>query len=134
MRMPKTHSTYVQARGDLRVVTVVGDLDLRTISALDAAVATAVAARRPAALAVDLTSCSFIDSTGISRLLRIDAAARGQDLAFAVVADPASQPYRVLKLTRCVPNRVLWFESVAAAEAGLARAPHPPFSDLISLN
>ena len=125
--MSKPQPFRVLERGDLRVVSVHGDLDLRTCPAFASAVATALSVRPPASLVVDLTACSFIDSSGIARLLHADDFARTADVTFAVVADPQAQPCRVLKLTRCLPDRLQWFSSLPSAEAAFCRLPRRRF-------
>jgi anti-sigma B factor antagonist len=119
--MPESSPVRVEDHGDLRIVVVTGDLDLRTAPGFYATAATALGSRSPA-LVADLTACTFLDSTGISRLLRLAEAAREVDATFAVVLRPESQPGRVLKLTRCL-ERFAWFSSIEAAEADLSRRP-----------
>ena len=125
--MSKSQPFRVLERGDLRVVSVHGDLDLRTASALATALTTALSVQPPASLVVDLTACSFMDSSGIARLLHADDFARKADVTFAVVADPQTQPCRVLKLTRCLPDRLQWFSNLPSAEAALCRRPRRRF-------
>src|SRR5829696_5752751 len=125
--MSKSPPSRVQERGDLRVVTVHGDLDLRTCPEFGTAVTTALSVRPPASLVIDLTACGFIDSSGIARILYAAELARGTGVKFAVVADPYAQPYRVLKLTRCLPDRLQWFPNLPSAEAALCRRPRRRF-------
>jgi anti-anti-sigma regulatory factor len=74
----------------------------------------------PRALAIDLRDCGFIDSTAISVLLRSQGAADEKDVDFALIASTESQPYRVLRLTRCLPDRIRAFASREEAAGALS--------------
>jgi anti-anti-sigma factor len=125
--MSKTESVRLDDHGGLRVARVLGDLDLRTCRGFEAEVATEVAAGAPGALAVDLSDCDFLDSSGIARLLHVAELARDADIPFAVVCSSEAQPCRVLKMTRCIPARLRWFEDLEAAEAALLSPAGRPF-------
>ncbi len=75
------------------VVNVSGELDLATTPMLTNACKESMLAVD--LLLVDLTGCTFIDSTGIACLLRL-ADERGP---LAAVVKPGSQPSRVFELT-----------------------------------
>ncbi len=61
----------VQASADGKTwLTVAGEIDLDTVASLHDAVAAALRDRRPSALIIDMRGVSFIDSTGISGLIR----------------------------------------------------------------
>src|SRR5688500_18153015 len=66
------------------IVTIAGDLDLATVPRLRAAFASDLVAGA-AAIVVDLSGVTFMDSTGLSELLRFerDASVRRRRLAIA---------------------------------------------------
>jgi anti-anti-sigma factor len=100
--------------GRPHTITVAGELDLATVSTLEAAVIRAVESRSGPIL-IDLSPCSFIDSSVIATLLRaverLDADGSKPSLAVAATA----QPLEVLRLT-AVDKRVPIFETASAAE------------------
>jgi stage II sporulation protein AA (anti-sigma F factor antagonist) len=79
------------------VITVAGEVDFETISALDEALASAAEEAPPVVIA-DFTEVTFMDSTGLNALLTAhrELLARGRRLALAG-AQPAV--LRVLDLT-----------------------------------
>src|SRR5687768_18029246 len=66
------------------IVTIAGELDLATVGRLRAALASDLVAQA-AAIVVDLSGVTFMDSTGLSELLRFEreASDRGRPLAIA---------------------------------------------------
>ncbi len=101
----------------INTVVVVGELDFATTSVL--AERLSRAADRGSALLVDLSGCTFIDSTGISMLLN---ACRRQTRAregMAVIC-PNPTPLRVFEITGTVDTLQV-VPSRAAAEAAIAR-------------
>ena len=102
-------------------ITVEGELDLATVSSLEAALIRAVESRSVPIL-IDFSSCSFIDSSVIAALLR--AVERVEDggsrPSLAVAAN--EQPLQVLRLT-AVDERVPIFDSAAEAERELDGSP-----------
>jgi anti-sigma B factor antagonist len=89
----------VQARngGDDVVVSVQGDVDLATAPELEAALARAL--EGPAArLVVDLRGVEFLDSSGLSLLVRQDRAARGMARRLIVIKGPP-QVHHVFEVT-----------------------------------
>ena len=91
-----THAAVDEATGDV-VLTVQGEIDFSTAEEFDALLGRALddARRR---LVVDLRALSFLDSTGLSTILRQDRRARAAGREFIVVKGPA-QIRRVFTLT-----------------------------------
>jgi anti-sigma B factor antagonist len=84
----------------LAVVSLIGDHDLTTSDVLDQALARAAAARRRHVL-VDLSACTFIDSTVIEALLRARARVEAQNGQFGlIISDPTTPPARAIALIR----------------------------------
>jgi anti-sigma B factor antagonist len=79
----------------IRVIAVIGELDLAVTDQLQGAIGRAAGASR---VLVDLADCEFLDSTGIAVLIRgrETLAAEGRDLA---VCNPRRQVLRVLEVT-----------------------------------
>jgi anti-sigma B factor antagonist len=72
-------------RQDERVVLAAeGELDLSTVPAVDREVQELCAAGCRS-IVLDLRALTFIDSSGLSLLLRLDAQARSDGFAFAIV-------------------------------------------------
>jgi anti-anti-sigma factor len=84
--------------GDTQHVRVIGEVDLSNARALLDAVAAAVP-DEAAALVLDLTSTTYLDSAGIAALFRLGERLRlrRQDLRLVVAPDSAIRP--VLRLT-----------------------------------
>ena len=83
--------------GDAVLVAATGEIDLLTAAELGRVLRDLIAGRRPAAIGIDLSGVSFIDSTGIQVLVatRIDARAAGIPLRVVAASAPA---LRVLRL------------------------------------
>lgn len=91
----ETMTTSVTRTDEATVLTVTGEVDLATASALESALDAALAAE-PAALVIDLTAVSFLASAGMAALVSVHKRAGGTRLV--VVADgPATG--RQLKMT-----------------------------------
>lgn len=90
------------------VVRVSGELDMATCSLVEEAISSAV----PSRVIVDLTGCTFLDSSGVSVLVAAyrEAAANGGDVEL-VAADP--NIVRVLEITNV--NTVLAIHSTLDA-------------------
>jgi len=89
-------SITTSAVGAVIVVAVGGEIDVHTAPQVDDALG---AAAGPAvAVVVDLTNVEFIDSTGLSVLVRALARARDDEGSLAVVA-PSERVTKVLRLT-----------------------------------
>ena len=78
------------------VVAVAGEIDVHTAPSVDDALAAAAGPR--VAIVADLTTVEFIDSTGLSVLVRALARARDDEGSLAVVA-PTERVLKVLRLT-----------------------------------
>jgi anti-sigma B factor antagonist len=89
-------SITTSAVGAVIVVAVGGEIDVHTAPQVDEALA-AVAGPGIAVVA-DLTGVEFIDSTGLSVLVRALARARDDEGSLAVVA-PSERVIKVLRLT-----------------------------------
>jgi anti-sigma B factor antagonist len=74
----EVHEGDVSAR-----VALHGELDLATAGEVEEALRRAAAAKRQVVL--DLRGLSFIDSTGLNLVIRIDALARADGFSFSVV-------------------------------------------------
>ncbi|MGH2961981.1 MAG: STAS domain-containing protein [Solirubrobacterales bacterium] len=100
-------------------IRIEGELDLGTVSFLEAPVTTAID-RRSTPILIDLSDCPFIDSSVIGALLR--AVERlghdGDGPALAVAAAP--QPLQVLRLTG-MDRRIPVYASLSEAEDALTR-------------
>jgi len=95
---------------DANVIHVVGELDLSTVEALDAALEQEVATRR---IVVVLSECTFIDSSALRSLVRAQHAAResGGMLVLVAPSQPARRVLEVASLDRFMPV----FDTVAEA-------------------
>jgi anti-anti-sigma factor len=85
--------------GDEHRLVLVGTLDLDGVTAFDRALRD-LAHRRPAAVAVDLTRVSFMDSAGLKALLgaRRDLTAAGSDFRVSAASDPVRRVIRLAGL------------------------------------
>ncbi len=79
--------------GTYRVVNVVGDLDLGNASALAARIE---AASGTCPVVVDLSACSYLDSTGLGVFVRHERLHRGQT---AIVAPVGHRSLHLLEIT-----------------------------------
>ena len=77
----------VESKGTTTTVSIVGELDLAAKHDLDAAIADAFA-RAPDTLVVDLSKTTFIDSTGITTLVRAHRRALAQPVRLAIIPAP----------------------------------------------
>jgi anti-sigma B factor antagonist len=91
-----------QIEGGVQLLEVHGELDLSTATQLEGPLEEAVASPRAAVL-VDLTDCTFIDSTGIALIVRawqrVDAAAGNGGEGGLVLCCQNEQVRRVLEVT-----------------------------------
>ncbi len=90
---------------EINVVHVVGDVDIANSKQFEEMLMKGDAGR---GLVVNLTECSYIDSTGLSVLVR---AKRRLGDAFSVIAHPEGMVRRILELTQ------LWKVLAAATPA-----------------
>ena len=95
------------------VTSVRGELDLETAGELRRRLGSeGDEARRRV---VDLSGCTFIDSTGVGLLVRaFRAAERDGNPEFAIIAEPGSQVRKTLRLTN-VDSKIPVLGSMAAA-------------------
>ena len=98
--------------GSASYLVLVGELDLSCVERFRGRLEKAVA-DAPRDLVIDLRSVSFIDSTGLSLLLRADAVAREEGFTLHIVRSPveivnavfeASGLHRLLPLTEGPPQ------------------------------
>jgi anti-anti-sigma factor len=83
--------------GDTIVLTLRGELSLAEAPTLEEGLAD-VLARDPTAIVVDLAGVEFIDSTGLSVLVRAQQQAAEREAEFGVT-NPTAQAQRLLSLT-----------------------------------
>jgi anti-sigma B factor antagonist len=98
----------VRKEGGASVITVKGELDLASTPALEEEL-DRVARTSPSVLIVDLRELDFMDSTGLSVLVRAHQRAQDDGQRFAVI-NGAHQVRRLLKLTG-VADRLTVVES-----------------------
>jgi anti-sigma B factor antagonist len=102
---------------EAHVVVVCGEIEMATAADFEDAMRKALAAAAGAALLVDLTAVTFIDSKGVSALMRVLAPRRGPGRRVAVVARrPIQMMFEIAGLDRVLG---VW-ESRADALAALA--------------
>jgi anti-sigma B factor antagonist len=91
-----------ELEGGIRLLKVDGELDLSTSTQLEGPLEEAVSSDEAAVL-VDLTDCTFIDSTGIAMIVRawqrVDAAAGNGGKGGLVLCCQNEQVRRVLEVT-----------------------------------
>jgi anti-sigma B factor antagonist len=93
-------------------IRVAGELDLATVSSLEAAVIRAVESRSVPIL-IDFSPCSFIDSSVIAALLRAVERVDGDGSKPSLAVAANSQPLDVLRLT-AIDKRVPVFDTAFA--------------------
>ena len=101
--------------GGASIIHVVGELDLSTIAALDAELELSLPAGR---MVVNLSECTFIDSSALRSLVRAQRAVSegGGRLALVAPSQPARRVLEVAALDRFIPV----FETVAEAVSSSA--------------
>ena len=88
-----------QLDGGATLFTIEGELDLACAERVREALATCVR-EGPSALVVDLSRCSFMDSSGLRALIEAKRALGDGEVApKLLLAAPAAQPRRILELT-----------------------------------
>ena len=92
-----------------RVLVIEGELDMATASEFESALETAFAGSAP--VVVDLTGCSFLDSTALNVLVR--AHRRGEGRRLSLVVPESSDVLRVFEVTQL--DRVLDVQPTRAA-------------------
>ena len=85
--MPPPFSVTVSPEGDGVRVWLAGELDMATVGEAEAAVARA---RRetPGPLRLDLSELTFLDSSGLRLVLKVDATCRADGCALEIVPGP----------------------------------------------
>ncbi len=91
-----TYSTKRDNRGVV-IVSVVGEIDAYTAPKIRGGIRAAITDPDTTRLRVDLTGVSFLDSSGISALIRCQSEADSHGVAL-VVANPQAQPLKVLDM------------------------------------
>ncbi len=101
--------------GGASIIHVVGELDLSTIAALDAELELSLPAGR---VVVNLSECTFIDSSALRSLVRAQRAVSegGGSLALVAPSQPARRVLEVAALDHFIPV----FETVAEAVSSSA--------------
>jgi anti-sigma B factor antagonist len=94
--IPPRFSTSLATDDIASTVAVEGELDLETAPAFDAAVEEALATGR--SVVVDFTACTFMDSTGLQRVLRHREAASRSGQGFALAVTPQGAVDRLIEL------------------------------------
>ncbi len=107
-------------RGGLRLVRVAGDVDLGAGPRLSAALD--VALEEAQGVIVDLEACTFIDSSGLSALMRAAQRSTGPDgvRRLAVHAPRSATVRRVFTLTR-TKDLLQVHDDLAGAKAAVRR-------------
>jgi len=101
------------------VIAVTGELDLSAASVFSEVLRRATE-EHPGGLLIDLTSCGFIDSTGISLLLNASRRQTRTREGMAVLC-PNPTPRRVFEITGTLATLNV-VDDYAAAEAAIERA------------
>jgi len=94
--IPPRFSVTFEATPGSALVTILGEVDLDTASEVEAALQRALEADLP--VVVDLDGCTFIDSTGLQRLLRAREAAARAERPFVLVTQEESPAERIVEL------------------------------------
>ncbi|GIJ52249.1 hypothetical protein Val02_91350 [Virgisporangium aliadipatigenens] len=91
---------------DRTVVTVTGDLDLETAPELLART-DGVLAAGPGALVIDLSGLAFIDSSGLSALIRMNQRMAGSGRPFEIISPPrtVAKAFEITGLDQVLPLR-----------------------------
>jgi anti-anti-sigma factor len=100
----------VAVDGPVTIISVTGELDLATIGELRDAIPAIGAGGR---CVLDLSRVSFMDSTGVHLLMRLDVRARNQGWSLVVVRGPGAVS-RVLEVCR-VHERIQVVDDLASA-------------------
>ena len=107
--------TVVHSEQDgVQVVALSGELDLRAVGELEAALATAGADAR---VCLDLTALQFIDSSGLATVIRGHQALTDGGGAFAVVCNEAGPVRRTFQTTGLMALLTVVADRPAALQA-----------------
>lgn len=115
-----------QARDGVAVVTVAGDVDVYTGHDLRR-VLLALSSTGHHQVVVDLTGCTFLDTTGLAAITTAVAQARAAvgDLMIAAAGEQIMKVFRVTGLTRVLPVFGSAADAVTAQRAARAAPPAP---------
>jgi anti-sigma B factor antagonist len=117
---PMSFAIQSQELGDVQVIAVRGELDLHTAPQLEKSVDAAMESSDPS-LAIDLTACEFIDSTGIALIVRAwrqlsdgsDDEAAGR-FALCGLSDQVQRLFQITGLESMIPMHDTLDEALAA--------------------
>jgi anti-sigma B factor antagonist len=109
-----------QKLGDVQVIAVRGELDLHTAPQLEESVEAALESNNPT-LAIDLSACEFIDSTGIALIVHAwrqlsedsDKAPAGS-FALCGLSDQVQRLFQITGLESMIPMHNTLEEALAA--------------------
>lgn len=86
--------------GDDAVITASGDLDLASVPTLEASLASAFASDADLErIVVDMAGVEFVDSSGLTALIKANRRAKEEGLGFVLRA-PSARVVRTLELTQ----------------------------------
>jgi anti-anti-sigma factor len=88
MSSPRSDSVTVTVDDDRATAALSGDFDMAATFTIEPALERALEDPGVSALTLDLSDVSFIDSTGIGVLFRVEAEARSRGVALAIVPGP----------------------------------------------
>lgn len=94
--IPPQFSALLDDDEAVATVLVEGELDLDTADSFDAVAAQALATGRP--VVFDFTACTFMDSTGLQRVLRHREAASRAEQGLVLAIPPAGPVSRLVDL------------------------------------
>ena len=116
---PTSFAIESQERSGVQVIAIRGELDLHTAPRLEHSL-DAVLERDGGALAIDLSACEFIDSTGIALIVRAwQRLHSGENGRVLVICSQNDQVRRVLEITGLelsIPVHLTRDEALAALQ------------------
>lgn len=98
MVRPTTFEITEQTKGETRVLSVMGELDLGTVSALARQI-DAKLGEKPAILKLDLTDLTFMDSSGLRLLIELHDRSRRETWKLVLVRSTHERANAVFLLT-----------------------------------
>lgn len=114
-------AVFEEVTADARIVSIQGEFD-----ALSAAEAGPVLLRASAdpdrVLVIDLTTCTFLDSSAIAAIVGAARALMNGQIKIAIACEPGSEPMRILRLAGIdrtvpvLPDAALALESALATD------------------
>lgn len=117
---PMSFAIQSQKLGDVQVIAVRGELDLHTAPQLEESVEAALESSDPT-LAIDLSACEFIDSTGIALIVHAwrqlsedsDGTPAGR-FALCGLSDQVQRLFQITGLESMIPMHNTLEEALAA--------------------